>query len=333
MKIVAEAGPCNGDLAYALDAVDAVAEAGAWGFKVQMYNPETIATADAVTYDHLNQPGTLQRDVFAETIPYDQWHQVQDRCHTRGLIFFASCFDEEAVTVLAEMGASYIKVASGDITHGPLLRHIADSGIPNVILSTGASQYGEILDALGVLRNVRGSITLLACTLEYPATDGLMGRIEQLRTLFPERKVGYSDHTYGTTTTYIATTLGVEMLEKHFTLTPGEGGDHDFAATPEMLTEMVKIENQVDAMLFTPSPFGPTPEESEARTGARRGAYYARGMEKGELLGTDPFVYLRPVHDERFTPMQMMRYLDQPWFLLTDVAAGDPFRIKDVDQP
>ena len=46
-RLIAEIGACNGDLQYALDAVDAFAEAGVWAIKGQLYTADTLVTRDA----------------------------------------------------------------------------------------------------------------------------------------------------------------------------------------------------------------------------------------------------------------------------------------------
>ena len=93
MKIVAEAGPCNGDLRYAEDALYMAQAAGAWGFKVQMYQADKIATTWAQRYDRLPSKHDTQHSAFSNTIPYGDWGIISDEALHLGIEFFASCFD------------------------------------------------------------------------------------------------------------------------------------------------------------------------------------------------------------------------------------------------
>ena len=296
LKIVAEAGACNGDIEYAIRAARQAASAGAWGFKVQMYRADKIVTTWAQRYDHLPSSHDTQHGAFSKTIDYGDWWFVKDLCDdVLGIEFFASCFDTEAVDACEEMNVNYYKVASGEITNLPLLRYVGTTG-KNVILSTGASTFTEIHGALNALHLPRDNVTLLACSLEYPASAGAMGRIGQLKMAFPKYDIGYSDHTLGVWSTSVAVALGATMLEKHYTITPGEGGDHDMGVTPTELWEMGNIANRTEDLMWTPTAFGPMPEEQDARLLARRGVYYAKDLRAGERFNAGSVEYLRPVN-------------------------------------
>ena len=325
MKIVAEAGPCDGDMDYAINAASMAIAAGVWGFKVQMYTADTLATKWAPRYDHLPSKHDTQHEVFSKVLPLTDWYHIADICTDNGVEFFASCFNMESVDTCEDIGVSYYKVASGEITNVELLRYVGETG-KHVILSTGASASNEVVDALGHLGLNPDKVTLLACSLEYPAADGLMGRIRQLR--LPLHDIGYSDHTYGTDSTYLAVASGASMLEKHFTVTPGMGGDHDFAVTPTQLHEMSLIANRAEALMWTPDgSFAPAPNETDARRGARRGVYYARDMKRGHMLSIEDFKFLRPQY-ANIKPS--MAYAAVGLKLGVDVKEGGAFAPADL---
>ena len=326
MKIVAEAGACNGDIEYALKAARMAYAAGAWGFKVQMYQADKIATPWAVRYDHLPSNHDTQHSAFSNAIPYGAWSIIADEARHLGIEFFASCFDREAVDACEGMGVNYYKVASGEITNTPLLNYIGETK-KKIILSTGASTFNEIIDSLRDLNLPVGNVTLLACSLEYPASSGAMGRITQLKDRFPNMMVGYSDHTLGIDSTAVAVALGATMLEKHFTITPGIGGDHDMAVTPTELHEMGMIVNRIDDLLYTPEQFGPMPEERDAWRGARRGVYYSKDLFIGDLVDETCVDYLRPATPAIYPAEAMELYGKR---MCRQVKAGDIFVLSDV---
>lgn len=327
MRIIAEAGPCNGDVNYACDAVAMAHAAGAWAIKVQMYQADKIVQPWAKRYDHTYGSSGTQHEAFQNTIDYPDWRGVKDYADTLGIEFFASCFDLEAVDWCESMGVEHYKIASGEITNYELLEYVGNTR-KHVILSTGASTLSEIEAAKVALGMYPDEVTIMACSLEYPASMGLMNRILQLRTAFPGYPIGYSDHTPGTDSTWVAASMGATMLEKHFTLTPGEGGDHDFAVTPTELYEMVSIARRAEELMEAPLLFGPTAAEQAARKGARRGVYYARDLTKGQPFTREDVKILRPQFAEVTPEMAAPLYGGT---MLKDVKAGMEFVPGDVE--
>ena len=72
---------------------------------------------------------------------------LAEHARDRGIHFFSSPFDHEAVDGLAALGVPAMKIASFEIVDLPLIRKAASAGVP-IILSTGMAVYGEIEDAL-----------------------------------------------------------------------------------------------------------------------------------------------------------------------------------------
>jgi N,N'-diacetyllegionaminate synthase len=80
----------------------------------------------------------------------------------------------------------------------------------------------------------------LHCVSQYPARDGMLSRIGQLRDTL-KMPVGYSDHTIGIDACVEAAKLGAVAIEKHFTLKHDFGPlrDHALSAIPWQFREMV----------------------------------------------------------------------------------------------
>jgi sialic acid synthase SpsE len=82
-----------------------------------------------------------------------------------------------------------------------------------------------------------------------------------LMALFPQHKIGYSDHTVGILAPVAAVAMGAAVIEKHITLdrkTPVEnflqgkeylGTDHVLSLEPAELREMVRQIREVEQML------------------------------------------------------------------------------------
>ncbi|HET7472997.1 MAG TPA: N-acetylneuraminate synthase family protein, partial [Candidatus Limnocylindrales bacterium] len=142
-------------------------------------------------------------------------------CERAGIEFLSTAFDAESFDLLLELGIRRVKVASGELTNLPLLRHLARPGLP-MLLSTGMASLDEVaaaLDAVDAAGTPRDRVTLLHCTTEYPAPDEEVNlrAMETLRSTFGT-DVGYSDHTTGIEVAIAAVALGATVIEKHVTL-------------------------------------------------------------------------------------------------------------------
>ncbi len=293
MELVLEIGPANGDLEYAFDVCAAAKESGADWVKAQIYDRDLLTTKTARTYAHDGvHTAETQYEDFEKQLSYDEWEKVKVRCDEIGVGFFASVFDVGAVHFCESLGVERYKIASGDITYKQLIQAIAETG-KDIIMSTGASTEEEVRRAINWVFSYKpGWVILLACSLSYPCKpeDANLLRMDALRAIWTG--VGYSDHTFGVGALHRAHHLGADMVEKHFTITPGAGGDHDFAVTPQQLRGMGSWAQ--GSSIYDGSPVLETSAaERKARVGARRSIFARRDIPARELQEND-ITFLRP---------------------------------------
>lgn len=309
--VIAEAGLCDNSIEWAHAAVDAAAEVGCWGFKVQMLTADGLASKWSPRYDRLPGPAT-QHDAFRDALPHTAWAEVKAHCDEVGLEFFASVWEPAALEACEDMGVDWYKVGSADLTHETLLREIRKTG-KGVFLSTGGSTRGEVGAALQVLGWRHGTTVIpMACVLSYPASEPALHKITMLLRWFGG-PVGYSDHTIDTYTAEVAASFGAEYLEKHFTITPGRGGDHDFALDPG---EMAAYVASCQFLM---------PEEHAARRLARRGLHTTAAVKAGDQLTLG-------VNCEMLRPWDggIPANWEGPWCAAHDLTAGQLVRREDV---
>jgi sialic acid synthase SpsE len=132
------------------------------------------------------------------------------------MTWFVSCWDEESVDFMEQLGTVCYKVPSACLTDDGLLIRMRETGRP-IMLSTGMSTMEEIEHAVGLLPMDR--LLLAHATSTYPCNPAELN-LRMIRTL--QRKwdcpVGYSGHEVGLQTTYAAVTLGASFIERHITL-------------------------------------------------------------------------------------------------------------------
>lgn len=302
VKVVAEAGQCmEGSTVEAKLMAEKAADAGAWGFKVQMLDPDLIATPFSKKYwnDDLGTHSQHEAFVKAGVIAHNDWADVVTHCQVLGLEFLATPFDEGAVEALKGYETGWVKIASGDITNTSLLRAVG--ALPDdwqIVLSSGAATTHEIDAALGHLGRKR--LYLLACTLAYPTPieQAHLARIETLRERYPWLMIGYSDHTSHHGTALAAAAMGAEMLEVHYTRRRfGKVADQAMAVTPQELAVYVEAA-EFGAKLRGSYEIAAQDIELPAKEGARRSLYTATEVAAGDAWTAANVIALRPAADD-----------------------------------
>ncbi len=291
--VIAEAGVNhNNSIDRAIEMVDRAADAGAWGVKFQMYKAGRIASRNSPKYwsDEIGTDTQYEAFKLSDRLDYGDYRPVAERCRERGVVFFATPFDLEAVDALEDLDAPIYKVASGDITYRRLLERIEETGKP-VLLSTGASTEDEIEEALGWLGGDPGRVVPLVCTLTYPTPDedGNFARISTFRERFHPYLVGMSDHTIGSAGGWMTAALGGVCIEKHYTIDKalGEVPDHAMSVDPAELADLVEACRR-GAVLRGSSDIGVRESEVPARHNARRSLVATRDLAAGtELVEAD----------------------------------------------
>lgn len=254
---IAEAGiNHDGDLETAKRMVDAAVAAGADYVKFQSFKAAKLVTPDALTSSYIDQgshKGESFRDLLKRLELDENAHRaLKEYCDARKIRFLSTAFDEESFDFLMKLGgADVVKVASGDLTNLPLVKHMAAANLP-MIVSTGMATLGETEDAVNAIVSQGNSrIVLLHCISWYPAEikDAQLRYMQTLRSAFGF-PVGFSDHTLGINMTIAARALGAVVFEKHFTLDSKKfGPDHAASIEPRQMVDLVKGIREVEAGL------------------------------------------------------------------------------------
>ena len=299
--IIAEmSGNHNQSLSRALAIVDAAAQAGAHGLKIQTYTADTMtlnlssgefSIADT---DSLWNGSTLYALYQHAYTPWE-WHEaIFKRCREHGMVGFSTPFDESAVDFLETLDVPVYKIASFENTDLPLIRKVAATGKP-MIISTGMATVAELDQTVTAARAAGNrDLVLLKCTSTYPASPANtnISTIPHLRDLF-NAQVGLSDHTMGIGVSVASVVLGATVIEKHFTLARADGGvDSQFSLEPAELASLVEETGRAYQALGHVA-YGPTAAEHESLK-FRRSLYIASDMSAGDVLTTENLRRIRP---------------------------------------
>jgi len=244
--VIAEVGHNHqGKLDTAMEMFKSAKDCGAHAVKLQKRDNKLIFTEEAYNkaYNSENAFGATYGE-HREALEFGRAEYDALRQYTRelGLDFISTAFDQNSADFLAEVGVEAIKVASGDLTNTPLLKHLAGLGKP-VIVSTGGAYIDDVQRAYDTLKEAGAQFSILQCTAAYPCEPIQMNLrvISTYRERFPDVVVGLSDHQNGIAMAVVAYTLGARIMEKHFTLNRAwKGSDHSFSLEPGGLRRLVR---------------------------------------------------------------------------------------------
>ncbi len=197
--------------------IDALAETGIDAIKFQTHIAEaesSLAEPFRVkfSYEDATRFDYWKRMAFTKA----QWVEIKAHCEECGLEFMSSPFSQTAVDLLEELGMQRYKIASGEVTNFLMLEKIARTGKP-IILSSGMSSFEELDAAIAFLNPYGNDLSVLQCTTSYPTPPERIGFnvIGELKSRYPDLKVGLSEHTSEIFTGLAAVALGAEVLEFH----------------------------------------------------------------------------------------------------------------------
>lgn len=281
--------------------IDAASEAGVDCAKFQSYKAGTIVSKNSPAYwDTTKEPTKTQYELFLKHDHFGEaeYRELCDYAHSKGMQFTSTPFDYASADYLESM-VDFYKVSSSDLSNLPFIRHIAKKGKP-VYMSVGAAYISEVDEAVRILvEEGCEDIVLFHCVLSYPTDpkDANLEIISTLKKVFPQVRVGFSDHVAPDDTMMtlaVAYMLGAEVIEKHFTLDKTlSGNDHYHAGDPEDFKKAIANFKWIDMVKGRPEK---TVLDCEfvPRKEARRSLVLTRDMKAGEMLKAEDMMPKRP---------------------------------------
>lgn len=284
--VVAEAGiNHNGNVKIAKNMISSAKDCGADAIKFQTFRAGDLASKKSKFFK-----------IFKKVeIDYTHLGELSDHAKKERIIFFSTPFSEEAVDVLADLHVPAFKIASGDITHIPLIKKAASKKKP-IIISTGMSNFAEIDFAVKAIKSERNNkIIIMHSVTSYPtpSSDANLRAINTLQCRY-KYPIGYSDNGAGILVPIIAVSLGARIIEKHFTLNKKMNGpDHSFSADPNELSLLVKKIRETEIILGDGKK-NPQPSELQNIQHARRSIITLVDIKKGDKLTYSNIAIKRP---------------------------------------
>lgn len=302
--IIAEAGVNhNGDLQLAKKLIDVAVVAGVDYVKFQTFKADSLVSKSAkkAIYQsvNINDGNDSQYAMLKKLeLSHESHLELITYCSEKNIKFFSTAFDVDGVNYLNNLGLTFFKIPSGEMTNFPYLKAVALCGKP-VIMSTGMCSEMEIKAALDVLMKFglkKEFISILHCNTEYPTPmkDVNLKAMLAIQKTFGVH-VGYSDHTLGIEIPIAAVALGATIIEKHFTLDRTlPGPDHLASLEPTELKAMVTAIRNIELALSGDGIKKPSESETKNITIARKSIHINKNLPKGYTITENDIISLRP---------------------------------------
>lgn len=330
--IIGEVGLAHdGSLGAAHAYIDRLAKVGVDAVKFQTH----IAAAESSKYEDFRvnvfpqdktRPDYWRRTSFSKS----EWLELADHAREAGLIFMSSPFSHEAVDLLMECGTPAWKVASGEVTNLPLLKHMASTGLP-ILVSSGMSTWKELNNSIDYLGQLNAEYGIFQCTTSYPCPPEKWGLniIKEMLNKF-NCPVGFSDHSGTIFPSLAAKQLGASMIECHVVFDREQfGPDSKASLTFEDFSLLVEGIRALEIAENSPID---KDEFAEGATGNRKlfskSLYAAHDLVAGSELSASDIQILKPllgIPARQFDEILGMK-------LKQDIPQGEPISFDAIGE-
>ena len=233
--VIAEIGiNHNGSLEAAKKLIEGAALAGCDAVKFQKRTPELCVPKDQRDIERDTPWGRMKYIDYRYKVEFgrEEYQEIDRFSKEHGILWFASCWDEESVDFMEQFDPPCYKGASASLTDLGLLKKTAETGRP-LVISTGMSSMEEVEKAVAELGKENLLIAHTNSTYPCPVEELNLRMISTYKALYPGVPIGYSGHEVGLATTWAAVALGATFVERHVTLDRAMWGS-DQAASVEL---------------------------------------------------------------------------------------------------
>lgn len=249
--VIAEIGVNHiGDMGIAKKLIDAASLAGCDAVKFQKRTPELCVPKDQRELIRETPWGLMTYMQYRERVEFGQneYEEIDQYCRSKGMAWFASCWDLPSLEFIARFDPVCFKIASATLTEDILLRSHQRYQKP-ILLSTGMSTLDQVDHAVRVLGTA--NLAIMHTNSSYPCKNEELNLL-MIRTLKDRYKVpvGYSGHEVGLATSIAAFVLGACIIERHITLDRAMwGSDQAASVEPYGFARLVRDIHNVERAL------------------------------------------------------------------------------------
>ncbi|MDC3382394.1 N-acetylneuraminate synthase family protein [Candidatus Pelagibacter sp.] len=327
----------DGNLSRAKKLIRLCARAGANAAKFQHFKAKTIVSDFG--FKNLKKMAHQKKwkknvfDVYKKASINFKWtSELAKECKKNKIDFMTAPYDLSYVDKVNNFICAY-KIGSGDITWHEIIEKIAKKN-KLVMLATGASKFSEVKKAVKLILNNNKKLVLMQCNTNYTAKfeNYQYINLKVIKSYKKEFKnkiiLGLSDHTFGSQTVLGAVSMGVKVVEKHFTDDNNrDGPDHKFSMNPRTWKQMVSDTRILEASLGNGKKIIEK-NEIESSVVQRRAIRAKTNLPKGTKIKKNMMEFLRPCPKNAISPFDYKKLINKK--SINNIKKGDIFTWKNI---
>ena len=297
--VIAEIGINHGgSLEAAKLMVESAFKAGAECVKHQTHFVDDEMTYEAKSIFPPNADVSIWDVISSSALSKNDEIELKDYAESLGLIYVSTPFSRKAADFLNDINIPAFKIGSGEADNLPLIRHIAEFGKP-VILSTGMQSLKSIKPSVRILEDADIDFALLECTNLYPSPPEIVSLqgVTELKEAFPDRVIGFSDHSIGPEIALASIALGASIIERHFTDSRYRKGP-DISCSMDPVELKYLIDRSIDVHKACTNKKSRSEPEESVYAFARGSIVADRDLSAGTIIGTQDIWARRPGNGE-----------------------------------
>ncbi|MEM4248315.1 MAG: N-acetylneuraminate synthase family protein [Candidatus Nanoarchaeia archaeon] len=291
-------------------------------FKFQYRDLDTFIHPD---YKNRNDIKYVKR--FLETrLSEENFIALKNEIENLGFIPICTPFDEKSVERVEKHGYKILKIASCSFTDWPLLEKIAETKLP-LIASTAGASVEDLDKVVSFLQHRNKNFCLMHCVGAYPtkAEELELNQIDFLKERYPGIPIGFSTHESPDNFDAIkmAIAKGAEIFERHIGLQTEKYQLNAYSSTPQQITAWL------NAALYAFKTCGLrgarreiSEKEREDLQGLKRGVFAQQKIQKGKTITTKDVFYAIPNFQNQLLAEDMSKYMEH--VALEDIEANSP---------
>ena len=296
-----------------------------------LHDPSICLDDDSIeTYQSKSGERRVERFrtlIERKTLSLGAYAEIFALCRHANLPVVMSAYDRAGMEFAAQQGAVALKIASSNLTHLPLIRIAAATGLP-LIIDNGRASLGEVDQAVRAARDAGAAGIILEHSPDGHPAPAANHNLRTLRTLAGAYRVpvGLSDHWAGHEMAIAAVALGASLIERN--VVEAEGAleqDHAFASGIDAFGALVAALHSLWIGLGA-SYRDVRNTSGLIATSARMGLVAQRDVAPGDAIGDDTVTFAFPRKGIGVEHFDLVR----GWRFVHTVPAGRPISWRDI---
>jgi len=321
----------NDDIELALVMVDQLTEADIPVIKAEvLHDVDICLKSDLVERYYSSSKGKMIEENYRaiierKVVSLDKYEKIFGHIKHRGCELVVSVYDNKGADFAIEQDVIAIKIASSNITHQPLIEHVAKTK-KTIILDTGHSTLEEIARAINWLNDAGKRDIIVQHSPLAPPVSVEEHNLKFMQTLGScfGLPYGLSDHHIGDEMLYAATALGASIVEKG--VCPDQLVDEQDRAHALNISKAAMIQKKIDNIANGLGNGVRELARDRDKYRSRMGLVAKVEIEKGDLLNENNIGYAFPVIGVPVEQIDIVMGKE----VKNKIESGQPVRLSDI---